>query len=137
MHTSTQAFSARSPLNLANSGSVGGAPRTLLRLEGAGVLLVSSALFAHFGASWLLFGVLFLLPDLAIVGYAGGPRVGAASYNAAHTLFVPLVLGAVAMMTTNDLLLHVALIWSAHIGFDRCLGYGLKYPTHFRHTHLG
>jgi hypothetical protein len=31
----------------------------------------------------------------------------------------------------------VALIWLAHIGFDRALGYGLKYKAGFGFTHLG
>ena len=35
----------------------------------------------------------------------------------------------------SDLLAY-ALIWISHIGFDRLLGYGLKYPTQFRDTHL-
>jgi hypothetical protein len=33
--------------------------------------------------------------------------------------------------------LSLATIWIAHIGFDRALGYGLKYGSGFTHTHLG
>ena len=32
--------------------------------------------------------------------------------------------------------LWVALIWTAHIGFDRMLGYGLKDVSGFKKTHL-
>jgi hypothetical protein len=31
----------------------------------------------------------------------------------------------------------MALIWLAHIGMDRMLGYGLKYSGGFKDTHLG
>jgi hypothetical protein len=31
----------------------------------------------------------------------------------------------------------LALIWLAHIGIDRALGYGLKYASGFGFTHLG
>jgi hypothetical protein len=118
-----------------NSGAVSGTVRLLLRLEGLAVLLVSILLFAQGGASWLLFAVLFLAPDLSFLGYLAGPRVGAASYNALHTYVGPLLL-AVALVL-NGSPLAVALIWTAHVGLDRLLGYGLKYPRGFSETHLG
>jgi hypothetical protein len=118
-----------------NSDVVTGNPRLLLRLEGMTVLLVSVLLFAQTDNSWLLFGVLFLAPDLGFLGYLAGPRVGAASYNALHTYVGPLLLGGALLLTGSSV--AVPLIWTAHIGFDRLLGYGLKYPTAFSHTHLG
>ena len=39
--------------------------------------------------------------------------------------------------SARRLLQALALIWIAHIGLDRALGYGLKYATGFGDTHLG
>ncbi len=93
--------------------------------------------FAVGGGSWLMFALLLLAPDLSMLGYLAGPRFGAFSYNLAHTLIVPLALGAVAWLAGNPLGQQLALIWIAHIALDRALGYGLKLPASFRDTHLG
>ncbi len=116
---------------------IGGAPRLLLRLEGAALLAAAVAAYAWLGGSWALFAVLALAPDLAMLGYLANPRLGSALYNAAHTTLGPFALAALALAGGLDALLPVAAVWAAHIGFDRMLGYGLKYPTAFRDTHLG
>lgn len=119
------------------AGSAGGGVRTLLRLEGLAVLALSVAAYAQFGAGWGWFALLFLLPDLSFLGYLVGSRVGALAYNAAHSYAGPLVLLAAGMLGAVPALLAIALVWCAHIGFDRALGYGLKYASGFGHTHLG
>lgn len=108
-----------------------------LRAEGLAVLLLSLALFAEHGQGWALFAALLLAPDLAMLGYLGGPRIGARAYNLAHTYTAPLLLAAAAVVVPQPLLASLALIWCAHIGLDRALGYGLKLPGGFRDTHLG
>jgi hypothetical protein len=118
-------------------GVVTGAPRIILRLEGAAVLAVASAAYAHIGMGWMLFAVLFLVPDISMLGYLAGPRVGAATYNLGHTYILPVILGALGFLLSHQLLAALCLIWLAHVGFDRMLGYGLKYATAFGHTHLG
>jgi hypothetical protein len=120
-----------------NAGSAGGGVRTLLRLEGLAVLALATAAYAQFGAGWGWFALLFLLPDLSFVAYLAGPRAGAAAYNIAHSYAGPLVLLAAGVLGALPSLLAIALVWCAHIGFDRALGYGLKYASGFRHTHLG
>ncbi len=116
-------------------GAVGGAPRVWLRLEGLAALALAVLVFQQGGHSWLLLAVLFLAPDLSFAGYLAGPRVGAAVYNAAHSYVGPAVAAALALLTGRPPVL--ACIWAAHVGFDRALGYGLKYPTGFGDTHLG
>jgi hypothetical protein len=111
-------------------------PRSLLRLEGALVLFAAAGAYAATGLSWWLFAGLLLVPDVAMLGYGAGPRVGAAVYNAAHTYAGPLLLGGAALGLGHTLLGGVALIWVAHVGMDRALGYGLKHPTGFHDTHL-
>lgn len=107
------------------------------RLEGLALLAVSVLAYARFGEGWLLFAVLFLIPDLSFLGYLAGPRLGAWAYNLAHSLIGPLLLAAAAGLTGGDPPIALALIWLAHIGFDRALGYGLKSPDSFGVTHLG
>jgi len=111
-------------------------PRFLLRLEGAAVLGVALVAFWALDGSWWLFGLAFLLPDVALLGFLANNRVGAALYNLAHTYLFPLALGAVAMLTASHTAGLAALIWIAHLGFDRLLGFGLKYETSRKETHL-
>ena len=94
------------------------------------------AVYFHEGYPWWLFVALILAPDLSMIGYAGGLRVGAATYNAAHTYAFPVVLAAVGLIAGADVAVEVGLIWMAHIGIDRAIGYGLKYPSGFKDTHL-
>ena len=118
-------------------GSVEGGVRTLLRLEGLAVLLAAVTLYAQAHYDWRMFAALFLAPDLSFIAYLFGPRTGAIAYNAAHSINGALGLGISALLLTQPLLGALALIWLAHIGFDRALGYGLKYGAGFGFTHLG
>jgi hypothetical protein len=119
------------------SGAVSGAPLTLLRLEGAAALAGATVAYATLGGRWATFALLFLLPDLSMLGYLAGRRVGAACYNAAHSYLGPAWLAALGAALSAHVPLCVACIWAAHVGFDRLLGYGLKYGTSFGDTHLG
>lgn len=117
-------------------GAVGG-PRLLLRIEGALTLAAALLAYAHLGGSWVWFALLFLLPDLSMLGYLAGPRPGAAAYNAGHSHAAPALLAAASWALAAPALLLGAAIWAGHIGFDRMMGYGLKYSTAFGDTHLG
>lgn len=118
-------------------GAATGAVNRLLRLEGAAVAVIAATLFGQTAVSWWWFLGLFLVPDIAFAAFAFGPRVGAAAYNATHSSLGPLALASAAFVLEHWFMGGVALIWLSHIGADRALGYGLKYPTHFRDTHLG
>ena len=111
-------------------------PAVLLRVEGAVALGVSILLYSESHTSWILFAVLFLSPDLFMLGYLVNTRFGAAVYNFVHTLCAPGILIVIAILTSRQQLLPFAFIWTAHIGLDRMLGAGLKYPTRFNDTHL-
>ena len=119
------------------TGCVTGGVRMLLRLEGLAVLTVAVFLYWRAGFSWTEFAVLFLAPDLSFIAYLFGPRVGAAAYNTAHSTNGALGLAVAALALNQPMVIAVALIWLAHIGFDRALGYGLKYGAGFGFTHLG
>jgi hypothetical protein len=113
-----------------------GAVRVWLRLEGLVALLVALWFYAQHPAGWVLFATLFLVPDLSLVAYVAGPRMGARTYNAVHSYSLPLGLLLVGT-TLEGRLSPLALIWLAHISFDRALGFGLQYPTGVGETHLG
>ncbi|HLK81226.1 MAG TPA: DUF4260 domain-containing protein [Xanthobacteraceae bacterium] len=112
-------------------------PRMLLRIEGAGIFAIALVLYSRLGESWWLFAILFLAPDLSFLGYLAGGRVGAIAYNALHTIAGPILLALAGLFVPYEPAMAVALVWFAHCGIDRALGYGLKYQAGFGFTHLG
>jgi hypothetical protein len=111
-------------------------PRWLLHVEGLALLVGAIALYFHFDYGWLALLLLFLAPDLSMLGYLGGPRLGALAYDVVHTSALPIALVLAGVLGGIGVATQLALIWLAHIGLDRLLGYGLKYPTGFKDTHL-
>ena len=109
----------------------------MVRLEWVAAGAVAIIFYAMTGVSWWLFALLILAPDVSMLGYLAGPRVGAVAYNALHTLIVPLALLLAGCLLASSTTTAVALIWLAHIAIDRALGYGLKLSTGFQDTHLG
>ncbi|MEZ5924692.1 MAG: DUF4260 domain-containing protein [Hyphomicrobiaceae bacterium] len=118
-------------------GSVKEPVRLLLRLEGLTVTLTGLASYVTTGRSWWLMLLFGLAPDLSFLAYLGGSRAGAAAYNLAHTYVGAIVVAMAGLLTETPLLTHIALIWLVHIGVDRALGYGLKFPDAFTSKHLG
>lgn len=118
-------------------GSVTGGVRTLVRLEAAAAFATALTIYAHAGFSWPAFALFFLAPDLVMLAYFIGPCAGAIAYNFAHTYAPALALALAGVLGGVPAVAAAALIWIAHIGFDRMLGYGLKYTTGFGDTHLG
>ena len=117
--------------------AVTGAVRTLLRLEGLSLLVAALIMYERSGFGWSVFALYFLAPDLSFAGYLAGNRIGALAYNAAHSTVGPLAAFSAGLLLASPALEIAGLIWCAHIGFDRALGYGLKYLAGFGFTHLG
>jgi hypothetical protein len=112
-------------------------PAGFLRLESLAVVVAAVALYFDGDYAVWAFLAFLLAPDLSFAAYLAGPRVGAVVYNLAHTYAFPIALAAGCLLTGDaGLPVQIALIWAAHIGIDRVLGYGLKYPTAFKDTHL-
>ena len=108
----------------------------LQRIEGLAAMGLGVTAYIWLGQSWWVFALLFLMPDLTMLGYLRTPQIGALTYNLGHTYAAPAVL-ALAGLALGPLAYGLAAIWTAHIGFDRLLGYGLKRETGFEQTHLG
>ena len=101
------------------------------------LLICAAALYERCSGDWKLFAILFLVPDFSFAFYLAGPRIGALGYNAMHSTLGPLALGAAGIAWNLHLAAIIGLIWLAHVGFDRALGYGLKHTRGFGFTHLG
>ncbi|MGH2406431.1 MAG: DUF4260 domain-containing protein [bacterium] len=110
--------------------------RVLLRLEGLTVCALAIYWYAVGGGSWLWFAVFFLAPDLSMLGYLAGTRIGSVMYNLVHSYLAPAALLGGAWGFQMPVLLLAGCVLAAHIGVDRLLGLGLKYPTGFKNTHL-
>ena len=119
------------------AGAVDGVPRILLRLEGLALAAAAVYAYRRVGGSWWLFACLILVPDVSLLAYLGGTRLGAVAYNALHVTLGPLVCAGLGLLLPSFDLIQVALIWAAHVGIDRAFGFGLKYSAGFGFTHLG
>jgi hypothetical protein len=113
-------------------------PDILLRLEAVLALVVECTAYERiYPGHWGMFALLFLVPDLSLLGYLHSAGKGAAAlYNLVHSYVLPLALGLVAWKQGLPVAGQLALIWLAHISLDRLLGFGLKFPGVFRYTHI-
>jgi len=109
----------------------------ILRSEALAVFVATLWAYSVIGASWWLFLVLVLVPDIFMLGYFKDSRFGAAVYNAGHTYLVPVILFGISIFFRFPVLLPISIIWAAHIAMDRAFGFGLKLNTGFKDTHLG
>ena len=130
------AFSTEAPGSPMVAGPALPSATAFLRLEAVLAAGGAIAAYAYLGFPWWLFGALILVPDVAMFGYLGGPRLGAMTYNLAHTYIAPALLAGLGYLFHEPLVWGLAAIWCAHIGLDRVLGYGLKLAGDFKHTHL-
>lgn len=110
--------------------------KKILHLEGLAVLVASLYFYNMLNGNWWLFALLLLTPDISMIGYLKDKKLGAITYNLGHNylLGLPLIFGGIIF--ENQLLTQLGLIFTSHVGMDRMLGFGLKYASHFKDTHL-
>ncbi len=111
--------------------------KNALRLEELAMFLLGIFMFDLLGYPWWLFFVLFLTPDIGMIGYALGNKSGALSYNIFHHKGIALLLYFAGMYFSLPIVQLVGVILFSHASFDRILGVGLKYEKGFKYTHLG
>ena len=109
----------------------------ILRAEAMALFVAGVLAYLQLNGNSLWLLPLLLAPDISMVGYLGGPRLGAITYNLVHNLATALVVLAIGWFAAIASLALFGAILVAHVGMDRTLGYGLKLPTDFRDTHLG
>lgn len=120
-----------------HSGRTASGVTLLLRLEGLALFVVITILYEKSGGGFGRLALLFLAPDLSLLFYLFGGRAGGIAYNIAHSTIGALLLAGLGETLGQPALFLLSLIWLAHIGFDRALGYGLKRGSEFSQTHLG
>lgn len=107
------------------------------RVEAAFLLVASIYFYNFYNFSFLWFAILLFTIDLFMAGYLINERIGAYIYNLGHSLAIPITLLVFGTFYSNSVVISLGLIWLAHIGLDRVLGYGLKNESGFKNTHLG
>ena len=109
------------------------------RVEGGLVFAAALSLAVALAPGWplWLWPLALLAPDLAMLGYLAGPRVGAVVYNLGHLYAGGVALALIGLLVGQPGLIAAGAVWVAHVGIDRALGYGLKLPSGFQDTHLG
>ena len=116
---------------------VTGKPKVWLRIEGLFIFIATIIGFSQQHQHWWLFPALLLVPDIFMIGYIANSKVGAFLYNIGHSYPLPLTIVYLGWKDSSYLWIAIGLIWVGHIGWDRFFGYGLKYDSRFKDTHLG
>jgi hypothetical protein len=107
------------------------------RIEAAAIFAASLFIYIKLDFSILVFILLLFVFDVFMIGYLFNSKIGAYCYNLGHSMIAPPILFAIGFATDTRILIGFSLIWFAHIGMDRFLGYGLKFTSGFKETHLG
>lgn len=110
--------------------------KNLLRLEEAMQFALAVYLSYQISYPGWLYAVLFLAPDISMLGYLVSTRIGAVAYNLFHHKGLAIALYLLGVTINAPVIVFIGLILFGHSAFDRMLGYGLKYPDNFKHTHL-
>jgi len=114
-----------------------GKPKYWLRLDGLILFVATIFLFAGEHQKWWIYPVLLFVPDIFMLGYIKDTKFGAFFYNAGHSYFLPCVVVYFGWVQHHPFSIAIGLIWLGHVGWDRFFGYGLKYDSGFKDTHLG
>ena len=111
--------------------------KTTLKLEELGLFLFGVYLFSQLNYAWWWFFALILVPDFSMIGYVFGNKSGAFLYNVFHHKAIAMIIYLAGIYSSNNLIQLTGIILFAHSSMDRMMGYGLKYETGFKFTHLG
>jgi hypothetical protein len=98
-----------------------------LRAEHLAIFVGALWLYAQQRRGWLLFVLLFAIPDLSLLTGVVSRYAAAAAYNVAHSYVLGVGLALVGFYTSDHSVFTLALAWIAHISFDRSVG--LAYPV--------
>jgi hypothetical protein len=111
--------------------------KTLLKLEELFMFGVSIFLFSKLDFAWWWYPALLFTPDFSMLGYLLNPQIGSWTYNFIHHKALGISIFVLGIFLANQSIQLTGLILFGHSSMDRVMGYGLKYPDAFQHTHLG
>ena len=107
-----------------------------LKLEELALFLLSLYALYTMHAQWWIFLLLFIGPDISMLGYSAGNTIGAISYNLFHHKGVAVVFFIAGWVLENWGLQITGIVLFGHSSMDRMFGYGLKFFEGFKFTHL-
>ncbi|HFJ9426826.1 DUF4260 domain-containing protein [Bacillus cereus] len=110
--------------------------KRIVHFEGMVVFLATIYMYSIYEFNWIIFFVFLLAPDLSMLAYGINNHVGAKIYNVCHTYIISILIVLIGVYFKIDTVIMIGLIWTAHIGMDRMFGYGWKYETDFKDTHI-
>lgn len=110
--------------------------KRIVHFEGLVVFIAAIYAYSLYEFSWIIFFLFLLVPDLSMLAYGINNHVGANIYNLFHTYIISILIVIIGAYFKIDIVIMIGLIWTAHIGMDRMFGYGLKYETDFKDTHI-
>lgn len=111
--------------------------KTVIKLEELGLFILGIYLFSLLNYQWWWFPALILAPDLSMFGYIINTKTGAFSYNLFHHRGVAVLVYILGCYLRIEIVQLMGIILFSHAAMDRIFGYGLKYETGFKYTHLG
>ena len=111
--------------------------KNLLKLEEFFLFALALFLFSQLEYGWGIYALLFLAPDLSMIGYLISPRLGAWTYNLIHHKGLAVALYVCGYLLSIPWLMFAGVVLLGHSSLDRVFGYGLKHEDAFQNTHLG
>lgn len=101
------------------------------------MLILSIVLFKQTDYPLWVFFAFFLAPDVGMLGYLANKKIGAFTYNIFHHKGIAIALLCIGWYMEIPVLELSGIILFGHSSMDRIFGYGLKFNSGFKHTHLG
>lgn len=90
-----------------------------------------------FQVEWGWYLILFLGPDISMLGYLAGNKAGAFTYNLFHHKGIAVIIFIAGLLLPHFIMQITGIVLFGHASMDRTLGYGLKTAEGFKYTHLG
>ncbi len=110
--------------------------KAIVRLEGLAVFLTSVLFYFLIDGNFFLFILLLFIPDISMIGYLRDKKLGSIAYNLMHNYVLALIGICLGALLAVPIFVYLGLILLAHVGIDRFFGFGLKYGSSFKATHI-
>jgi hypothetical protein len=111
--------------------------KNILKLEELAMFGLSVWALYFLDAEWWYYPLLLLGPDISMIGYATGNKIGAFLYNLFHHKGVAIIIFILGVLLPDMTIQLIGIILFGHSSMDRMFGYGLKLKEGFKSTHLG
>lgn len=111
--------------------------KKIIQLEEAAMFGMCIYILYLLKIEWWIYLLLLLAPDVSMLAYLAGNKIGAITYNIFHHKAVAIIIFIIGLVNQTWLLQTAGIVLFGHSSMDRMFGYGLKYFNGFKFTHLG